>query len=301
MVHLVNGTAVDEKALLRPGIGMALMIVASLLLPLVDGIAKILTENHSAFLIAWARYSAAALVVAPLVPALRHGSRGLAADFTSNALRTVLAAAAMTCFFLAIARIPIGTALGGYFIGPVVAAVLAARLLGETIDVGRLGAVFAGLVGAFLILKPGAAFEFGSLMALASGALFAGYLVATRMTASTTPPIDALRFQCLFGAALLTPLAALNWSWPSGQEMLLIGAMGVLSALCHFMVIAAFRHAETAVLSPLIYLELVTALLFGQIVLSERPDLPEFIGIACIVAGGLIVVITERGRSSIEE
>jgi drug/metabolite transporter (DMT)-like permease len=206
----------------------------------------------------------------------------------------------MTSFFFAITRIPLATAFGGYFLGPVIAAVLGARLLGEKITVWRLGAAITGLIGAYFIVRPGADLRFGSLLAVLSGALFAGYLVTTRMAASTTPPVDALRFQCVFGALLLTPFAVLHWSWPTEEELLLIAIRRAVSAICHFMVIAAFRYAEAAVLSPLAYLELVTAVVFGQIVFSELPDRLAFVGIAFIVLSGLIISVAERFPSQRE-
>jgi len=72
--------------------------------------------------------------------------------------------------------------------------------------------------------------------------------------------------------------------------------MGVLSATCHFLVVAAFRYAEAAVLAPLIYLELVTAVVLGWLIFSEWPDLLAFVGIALILLGGLAIVATERRR-----
>ena len=270
------------------------MAAASLAVPLVDGIAKVLTASHSPFFIAWARYSAAALIVVPLTLPWHRDFLSLRGDLASNALRTLLAVGAMTFFFFAIAEIPFATAFGGFFLGPVIAAVLAALLLGERITVRRLGAALAGLAGAFLIVRPGVDFQFGSLLAVASGAFSAGYLVATRVAASTTPPVDALRFQCVFGALLLTPFAVLNWSWPSQESLLLIVAMGALSAACHFMLIAAFRHGEAAVLAPLVYLELVTAMALGRIVFGEMPDLLAFTGISLIVLAGLAILLSER-------
>jgi drug/metabolite transporter (DMT)-like permease len=128
------------------------MIVASLAVPIVDGIAKLLSGNHSPFLIAWARYATAALIVVPTTWAWSQSSTSLRTDFSANALRTFLTVAAMTCFFFAITEIPLATAFGGYFLGPVIAAVLAARLLGENLTIWRLGAAAAGLVGAFLVV-----------------------------------------------------------------------------------------------------------------------------------------------------
>jgi drug/metabolite transporter (DMT)-like permease len=278
----------------RPLIGITLMVVASLTVPIVDGIAKILGATHSPFFVAWARYFVASLVVLPLALFRKPGSRGSRFEFGSNALRTVLTVTAMTCFFFAITQTTLATAFGGYFIGPVVAALLATWLLGERISGWRITAVGSGLAGAFFILKPGAELQLGSLLAILSGVLFAGYLVATRVSASTTPPVHALCFQCVLGMLLLAPFAALYWSWPTEQELFLIALMGAISAICHFMVIAAFKYAEATMLAPLVYLELATAVLFGFLIFSELPDILAVVGIALIVLGGLIVSLATR-------
>jgi drug/metabolite transporter (DMT)-like permease len=292
--HLWEGEPIRADSPTQPIVGIALMAAASLAVPLVDGIAKALTASHSPLFVAWARYAAAALIVVPLTLPWHRDFRSLRADFASNALRTLLAVAAMTCFFFAIAQIPFATAFGGFFLGPVIAAVLAALLLGERLTAWRLGAALAGLAGALLIVRPGVDFQVGSLLAVLSGAFSAGYLVATRVAASTTPPVDALRFQCVFGALLLTPFAVLNWSWPTQEALLLIAIMGGLSAICHFMLIAAFRHGEAAVLAPLVYLELVTAMVLGRVVFGELPDLLAFSGISLVVLAGLSILLSER-------
>jgi len=281
-----------KGAAARSAIGIVLMSVASLIVPVVDGIAKLLGSGHSPYLVAWARYVVASLIVLPLTLICYRSAYGVRRDFASNALRTMLTVGAMTCFFFAITEIPLTTAFGGYFLGPVIAALLAVPLLDEKITRSRLGAAALGLVGAYLIVRPGVDLKVGSLLAVLSGVLFAGYLIATRMTAATTPPVDALRFQCLFGAVLLTPFAILNWSSPTKHEMLLIAVMGGISAICHLMVIAAFRFAEASLLSPLAYLELVTATLFGQLVFSELPDRLALTGIVIIVLGGLLIWIS---------
>lgn len=287
----------DASKAVPLAIGIALMAAASLVVPVVDAIAKVLGSTHSPYFVAWARYAAASLVVLPLTLAWSRGAHDLREDFASNALRTLLIVGAMTCFFFAITEIPLATALGGYFLGPVVAAILAAPLLGERVTPERLGAAVVGLAGAYLIVRPGADLRVGSLLAVTSGLLFAGYLVTTRVTASRTPPMRALRFQCVFGALLLTPLAAWHWSRPTTEELLLIAAMGTVSAFCHLMVIAAFRYAEASVLAPLTYLELTTAIVLGRVVFAELPDRLAFVGIGLILLSGLLIWLTERRRS----
>jgi drug/metabolite transporter (DMT)-like permease len=284
----------------RPAVGILLMIVASLVVPLVDGIAKTLGARHSPFFVAWVRYATASLIVVPLTLLRSRGVHARRDDFASNALRTALIVGAMTSFFFAITDIPLAMAFGGYFLGPIIAAFLAAPLLGEKITQARLGAGVLSLVGAYLIVRPGLSLRVGSLLAVVSGVLFAGYLIATRIAATTTPPMDALRFQCVFGTLLLTPVAVSHWSWPTQRDMLLIALMGGLSATCHLMVIAAFRHSEASILSPLAYLELVTATLLGSFVFAELPDALASLGIACIILSGLIIWLAQHLSEQIE-
>jgi len=97
----------------------------------------------------------------------------------ANSLRTMLTVGAMTCFFFAITDIPLATAFGGYFLGLVFAAQVAAPVLGEQLTPARLGAAGLGLVGAALIVRPGVDLQFGSLLAVLSGIFFAGYLITT--------------------------------------------------------------------------------------------------------------------------
>ena len=273
----------------RPLRGIALMIAASLIVPNVDGIAKYLTADHSVFFVSWARYAAASAFVLPVAAARLGGNLFPKGDLSAHALRTFFIVAAMTCFFFALREIPLATAFGGYFIGPVIASVLAVLLLKERMTIGRWIAVLIGFIGALFIVKPGIQFQFGSLLALASGGLFACYLIATRRAAQEDSPLITLVFQCVFGTLLLTPLAALNWSWPSTETILLIGAMGLLSALSHWLAISAFRYAEVSVLSPLAYFELVTATVIGFVVFSEFPEISSWLGTALIVVGGLLV------------
>jgi len=282
----------------RPALGLALMAAASLLVPVVDGISKHLTGDHSPFLVAWARYASSAGVVLLLVCARPFDPRQLRIGLASNLLRTVFIVAAMTYFLFAIVEIPIATGLGGFFLGPLVATVLAVAILRERMTGSRLVACGLGLVGALAIIRPGLEVETGSLLAVASGVFFGGYLIATRAAALSASPLATLAFQVGVGVVLLTPFAVASWSWFSPRDLAFVVAMGLISTLCHFLVIAAFRHADASILSPLAYLELVSALLIGHFVFSEVPQWSDAIGIAAIAMSGLLVSLAVRRREA---
>ncbi len=46
--------------------GIALMVFAMLAIPIVDGLAKYLSSEHSPLFLSWARYAVACLIVLPI-------------------------------------------------------------------------------------------------------------------------------------------------------------------------------------------------------------------------------------------
>jgi len=277
-----------------PLLGIGLMAAAMLLVPAVDGIAKTLSATHSPLYISWARYAFSCIFVLPWALLRRGGHFLPREDLYAHALRTFFAAASMCCFFAAISVAPMADVTSAYFVGPIIAAILSVLLLGEAFTVRKVAALALGFAGALIVVNPAGGVDAGLLLGVASGAFFALYMIATRKTRASDPT-STLVFQCLFGSAILAPLAIWNWSLPSIDELGLLFLMGAVSAACHFMTISAFRHAEASLLAPLSYLELLGAATIGYLVFGDLPGVRIFAGAALIVAGGLILVQRRRG------
>jgi len=270
--------------------GIILMAVAMLSIPLVDGFAKHLSTSYSPLFISWARYAAACCVVLPFA-ALRHGTNMLPAERRgAHALRTVFLVISMTLYFLAIARIPLATAVSAFFVGPIVAVVLSVFVLKEKLTARKLVSLGLGFGGALVILRPGAAIDPGLLFAFGSGLCFALYMIATRQASQGSDPIKTLAFQCVIGTLLLTPQALWTWSTPLPGDLIFFAGLGLASAASHILSITAFRFADASTLAPLVYLELIGTSLIGYLVFQEVPGLATLIGAALIVAGGLVLV-----------
>jgi len=120
------------------------------------------------------------------------------------------------------------------------------------------------------------------------------YLVATRMASKGNNPIKTLTFQCLVGALLLLPQGLWTWQIPTSDFYLLFAALGILSVVCHLISIAAFQYAPASVLAPLVYLELVGAVVLGYFVFDDIPEATVWIGAALIVMGGLVVTFYSK-------
>jgi drug/metabolite transporter (DMT)-like permease len=275
-------------------LGVLLMAAAMLIIPTSDAIAKYLSGVHSPAFLSWMRYLAALGFILPVALLQRgrapEGVRTRAKRYwLSQILRTGFLVAAMTLYFVAIARIPLADALGAYFIAPIAATLLASIALRERLDRRRLFAVALGFLGAVLVVRPGAETSADTLIALASGFCMACYLVLTRATAQGRSPVSTLTIQLVLGILMLLPFALLQWTTPTREGLLLILLMGLVSTLSNLMTISAFRLAPVATLSPLVYLELIGATALGFALFGDLPSTATWIGIAVIVAAGLIV------------
>jgi len=269
------------------------MTVAMLLIPTVDGLAKHLSARYSPLFLGWARYVVASLVVLPLAAAV-HGPRIFPAERrTTHGLRTLFLVGAMTLDFLAVARLPLATAISAFLIAPIVAVVLAVLVLKEQLTPGKLLALALGTTGSLVILRPGGTTDPGIFLAFGAGLLFALYLLATRHASQASDPVRTLAFQCVVGTALMTPQALLAWRAPEAEDALLFLGLGGISAVSHLMSIAAFRLASASALSPLVYLELVGAALTGYFVFGEVPSLATMIGAGFIVGAGFVLLRAE--------
>jgi drug/metabolite transporter (DMT)-like permease len=275
----------------RQTTGILLMTCAMLSIPIVDGLAKYLSSSYSPLFLGWARYAVAALIVLP-VAVLRSGSGRVfpSEGLVSHVLRTLFLVISMTLYFLALARIPLATAISAFFIGPIAAVVLSVFVLKERITRLKIASLGLGFIGALVILRPGTQINPGILLAFAAGLCFSIYLVVTRLAAQRSDPVSTLAFQCVVGALLLTPQAIATWAMPQWSDFGFFIALGMISALSHLLSIAAFRFAEASILAPLVYLELVGATLIGFYAFGDLPDAYTAVGAGLIIAAGLILL-----------
>ena len=93
---------------------------------------------------------------------------------------------------------------------------------------------------------------------------------------------------------------ALNWGttndigiltalWPSTDQWLLLGCLGLIATVCHLLVVYAYRLASIGILAPFQYVEIIGATALGLIIFDEFPDPITWLGVAIIVGSGMYV------------
>ncbi len=167
---------------------MALMIIAMLVVPTMDAIAKWLSASVSAGQVVWYRFAFQTLLLLPFFLAAR--GRFILGDMPVHAARGGLMVFGTVVFFTALKHMPIADAIAIFFVEPLILTLMAALVLGEKIGWRRLTAVIVGFVGALIVIRPNfEAFGWPALLPLAAATTFSVYLIITRTLSQREDPI----------------------------------------------------------------------------------------------------------------
>lgn len=199
-------------------------------------------------------------------------------------------AAMNTCFYQAIARLPLGVTVAIEFVGPLGVALAGSR---RWRDLGWLALVLAGLV---LLLGPGAGARRLDPVGLGFAALsafgWAAYIVCGMRLGRLMPAGRATTLGMLAAACLVVP-AGIGAMRPllHAPELhalrLAAAAFGVAmlsSALPYTLELAAMRRMSARGFGILMSLDPAIAALLGVVLLGERLAPGRWVGILCIVA-----------------
>lgn len=277
-----------------PAAGMALMVLAMTLIPVMDGLAKLLSARYPTFEIVWARYFFHFILLLPLV-IHRYGRAAFSLQRPALQLfRGSLLMVSTACFFGAIASIPLADTLAVVFVYPFVVTALSPWFLGERVGVWRWGAVAVGFIGALIVIRPGfQALSPAMLMALAAGCIYAVYVLVTRKMAGSDPPLKTLLMTGVVGTVVMTLILPFVWITPTPTDLVIMVSLGVLAAAGHYMIIVAHEWASAPQLAPYSYVEIVSATIVGYMLFSDLPAPLTWLGIIIIVLSGIVIAWRE--------
>jgi len=279
--------------------GIMLMIAAIGLITAVDVVAKVMTADLHAVMIAWGYFLGIVLhLVAYVAAAGKRAPRLIATR------RPVLQIARAGCLVGSIASLFVGytylpladvTAIG--FVAPLLITAMSVPLLGERVGIHRWAAVLLGLAGVLVIVRPGGGIaHWAAIMPLISATCFACYQIATRRLAATERTFATLFYTGVGGFLLASLAVGFFWRTPTPGEWAAFLALGTLGVGAHLCLISAFGVAQASVLAPFNYTKLVWAAALGYVLFDEFPTANTLAGSALVVASGLYVIYREGRR-----
>ena len=262
-----------------------------------EAIIKWLASRYPVPLLIWARYTVHCLLMVLVLGPSQRGRLLATGRPALHVLRAGLLLATSLCGLSAFQRLPLAEATAIAFCSPLIVTLLARPLLGERVGPARWVAVLVGFAGVMLVARPGSGLvPDGVLFAFATAVVYALYQILTRKLSSTESPVTLLFHTALIGSTLTT--AALPWMnhgpEPALPDYLAMGAMGVLAGCGHFLLTRAFREAPASLLSPLLYVQLLWATLFGWLIFDQLPDQVALGGMLVIGTAGVLIAIDSR-------
>ena len=284
---------------------MTMVLIAMLMLPGMDAIAKWLSGSISSGQVTCARFLFQGIFMLPLLLLWKRGL-WVSKNLLLHVMRGTLIAAATLFFFEGLAYLPLADAISIFFIEPMLVTLLAVVLLGESVGWRRLVAIVVGFAGAVIVIRPSFAnVGWPVLYPVATALCFAFYILLTRKLAVTEDPI---RMQFLAGVSGLAVVSValifgtfggfptLTAVWPTAWQWFLLGTLGVVATIGHLLVVLAYRRAPVSVLAPFQYVEIISATILGLLLFNDFPDLATWGGISLIVGAGIYIFHRESIR-----
>lgn len=265
--------------------GIILFLVATLLFAIHDATTKYLIPFFAIPLLVWARYVVhLSLMLVAVAPSMGRELFVTRRPWLMT-WRALTLVGVSLLFQNALKALPLAETTAIVFVTPLLVALLAGPLLGEKVRFKSWLATIAGFCGVLLIARPGGAMSAsGVAYALGSALCYAAYQILTRKLSATEPALRQLFYTALVGAVVMSTIVPTYWSalLPTPGQTLLIVSLGVTAGVGHFLLIRAFRQTPASTLSPLLYVQLVWAMLLGLLVFGQLPDLLTTIGMVII-------------------
>jgi drug/metabolite transporter (DMT)-like permease len=276
--------------------GTLLVVVAVGIFALMDTIAKYLARSYPVPGVVWARYAANLLILLAFLAARGDLRRLRTARPGLQVMRGLLLGGATLLYFTSLTVLPLAEAAAIGFVMPLFLALLAVPMLGERMDGARLAAVLVGLAGAMVIVRPGAAlFTPYALLPVGMALCNALYQILTRKVAGIEHPLTSLVWGAIVGAVLFSFFLPFAWVTPTDPwHWVLLGIIGLLASVGHFILIRAYDYASATGLAPFFYTQLVWVILLGWLVFGDFPDGWSLLGMGVIVAAGIYLVGRQR-------
>ena len=197
---------------------------------------------------------------------------------------------ALVAIFIALRNLPLATVVSITFAAPIFTTIFSIFLLKEKVGLYRWLAVLVGFVGIIVITEPGfSSLNFYYIYPIIF-CLGLSYVAIAIRKLSTTEPVWLISFFFSFSIAILGLLSLFQgWVMPNFLDLFLLSMVGILGGLANLWLSQSYKYSEVSLVTPLKYLALVFAIIFGYFIWSEVPTLKTLMGALLVILSSFII------------
>ena len=217
-----------------------------------------------------------------------------------HSLRCLAGLIAIIAIFIALRKLPLATVVSISFAAPIFTTIFSIFLLSEKVGIYRWLAVLVGFIGILIITEPGISnlniyYIFPIIFCLGLS-----YVAITLRQLSTTEPVWLIS---LFFSIAITFLSFLTlpfgWVMPSFNHFLILSLVGIFGGVSNLWLSQSYKYSEVSLVTPLKYLTLVFAIIFGYFIWDEIPTIKTLIGALLVIISTLIIFRREIYKKKI--
>ena len=217
-----------------------------------------------------------------------------------HSLRCIAGLIAIIAIFIALRKLPLATVVSISFAAPIFTTIFSIFLLSEKVGIYRWLAVIVGFFGILIITEPGISnlniyYIFPIIFCLGLS-----YVAITLRQLSTTEPVWLIS---LFFSIAITFLSFLTlpfgWVMPSFNHFLILSLVGIFGGVSNLWLSQSYKYSEVSLVTPLKYLTLVFAIIFGYFIWDEIPTIKTLIGAFLVIISTLIIFRREIYKKKI--
>ncbi len=205
-------------------------------------------------------------------------------------LRCFFGLIALLAIFTALRNLPLATVVSISFAAPIFTTILSIFLLSEKVGLFRWLAVIVGFIGIIIITEPGLTslniyFIYPVIFCLGMS-----YVAITIRQLSTSEPVWLIS---LYFSATIT-LASFftipyGWIMPNTKDLILLMSIGILGGAANLWLSQSYKFSEVSLVTPLKYLALVFAIIFGYLIWNEVPSIKTLTGAFLVIISSIII------------
>ena len=197
---------------------------------------------------------------------------------------------AIVAIFIALRKLPLATVTSISFAAPIFTTLLSIFLLSEKVGFYRWLAVLVGFIGIIIISEPG--FNSMNIYYIYPIIFCLGlsYVAITIKQLSSTEPVWLISFYFSISIMIMSFFTIPSgWVFPNMIDLLLLSLLGLLGGLANLWLTQSYKFSDVSLVTPLKYLALVFAIIFGYIFWSEVPTSKTLFGSALVIISSIVI------------
>ena len=277
-------------------LGAIYMILSVLFFSFMDILIKV-TDEYDVGQIMFFRALFGLIPIFFLIPKNRIKNFYKTKNIKLHFFRSFFGAIAMAAIFIGLRNLQLAEVTALAFSGPLWVVLFSMFFLSEKIRLKRWIAVGLGFIGVIIISKPGFDnLNFYYIYPIIFCIGFAGVSILIRKLTLAGEPVWLIAFYFSLvsglGGLLTIPLGL--WKMPNTYDFMQLILIGLLGGIANLLLTQSYKLAEVTLTTPLKYLSLVIAVIFGFYFFEEIPSIHTLSGAAFIVVSSAIIFIREN-------